>query len=85
MDTSEKTLPEQTEAQARDYFRQGLNCAESTFLAFLSNHDTGVSPEMVRLASGFGGGIGHIMEPPRDTIPVTRFSVIGTWRQRNPA
>ena len=26
-----------------------------------------------------------MMAPPRDTIPVRRFSVSGTWCQRNPA
>ena len=26
-----------------------------------------------------------MMEPPRDTIPVTRFAVRGTWASRTPA
>lgn len=43
---------------ARQNFREGLNCAESVLKAVL---DVGVSdlpPEVVAMATGFGGGIG---------------------------
>lgn len=44
---------------AKQNFREGLNCAESVLAAII---DTGViedfSPEVVAVATGFGGGIG---------------------------
>lgn len=53
------SLVEETKAQAKAYFREGLNCAECVFLAFLDTHETNLPREVVELASGFGGGIGH--------------------------
>ncbi len=50
---------QETEERAREYFRQGLNCAECVLLSFLETHDTGYSSQVVGLASGFGGGIGQ--------------------------
>lgn len=45
--------------KAGDYFRQGYNCAESIFLA----HRDLVAPEvdagLVKMFTGFGGGLGH--------------------------
>lgn len=52
-------LSEQTEAAARDYFRHGLNCAECVLKSFLELGMTDFPPEIVALASGFGGGIGY--------------------------
>ncbi len=48
-----------TEESAREYYRQGLNCAECVFLAFLDHHETSLPREVLALASGFGGGIGQ--------------------------
>lgn len=50
---------------AREYFRQGLNCAECVLQAYLDQNETGLQTgntlpaDIIRLASGFGGGIGH--------------------------
>jgi len=53
------SIAEQTEEKARAYYREGLNCAECVFLSFLDTHETELPREVLRLASGFGGGIGH--------------------------
>lgn len=45
--------------RARAHFREGLNCAECVFLAFLETQESTLPPEVLRLASGFGGGIGQ--------------------------
>lgn len=44
--------------QASEYFRQGLNCAECVLRAFLNDHETDLPDGIIRLASGFGAGIG---------------------------
>lgn len=44
---------------AKEYFRQGLNCTECVLLSFLDTHDTSMPREVIKLASGFGGGIGQ--------------------------
>lgn len=54
-----KVTPEDVEKRAREYFREGLNCAECVFLAFLDTQESGLPREVVSLASGFGGGIGQ--------------------------
>ena len=47
--------------QAREYFKQGYNCAQSVALAFTDL--TGLSEqETARLASSFGGGLGRMRE-----------------------
>lgn len=56
---SEATKQENTRDCACSYYREGLNCAECVYLAFLDTHETGLPPETVALASGFGGGIGQ--------------------------
>ena len=48
----------QVEQTARNYFRQGLNCAECVFKSFLDLDLTEFPSKTVALASGFGGGIG---------------------------
>lgn len=55
---NKKVTPEDVEQQARAYFREGLNCAECVFLAFLDSQESSLPRETVSLASGFGGGIG---------------------------
>jgi C_GCAxxG_C_C family probable redox protein len=41
-----------------EYYKTGVNCAESIVITFDKLCDLGIG-EQVRLASGFGGGIGH--------------------------
>lgn len=52
-------LINEAEELAKKYFRQGLNCAESVFQAALDLNETSLPKEVVGLASGFGGGMGH--------------------------
>ena len=51
-------LSARVEEQAKNYFRQGLNCAECALKSFLDLGLTEFPPEIVALASGLGGGIG---------------------------
>ena len=44
---------------AKECFKQGLNCSECVMTAFLNHFDTGLPKEVVKLATGFGGGMGH--------------------------
>ena len=53
-----EALRTQAEEGARNYFRQGLNCAECALKSFLDLGLTDVSPEVLAMSSGFGGGIG---------------------------
>ena len=53
-----QALRTQAEESAKNYFRQGLNCAECALKSFLDLGLTDDSPEVVAMASGFGGGIG---------------------------
>lgn len=60
MDMEEKkTLPEQAQEHAKNYFRQGLNCSECVMQTFLDLHGSALPKEIVCLATGFGGGMGH--------------------------
>ncbi|AEG15667.1 C_GCAxxG_C_C family protein [Desulfofundulus sp. TPOSR] len=45
--------------RAGNYFREGYNCAESIFLTFRELVVPEVERDLVRLATGFGGGLGH--------------------------
>lgn len=46
---------------AEEYFKQGYNCSQSVFLAFAE--DLGLEKGFaLRLASGFGGGMGRMRE-----------------------
>lgn len=45
--------------RAGDHFKQGFNCAESIFKAFNEMCNSPMSPEVLKLATGFGGGLGH--------------------------
>lgn len=54
----DQELIQKARDNAKQNFRDGLNCAESVFKAIL---DTGIidfPPETVALATGFGGGMG---------------------------
>lgn len=44
--------------QARKNFSKGFNCAECVFAAVLANVDTSLPREVLKLATGFGGGVG---------------------------
>ncbi|MGV8058756.1 MAG: C-GCAxxG-C-C family (seleno)protein [Smithellaceae bacterium] len=41
--------------KAGNYFKEGYNCAEAIFLTFREY----LAPEMVKLVTGFGGGVGQ--------------------------
>ncbi len=54
----EEEMKEKVRQLAKDNFRQGLNCAESVYLAL---HEAGLidfPPETVALTTAFGGGLG---------------------------
>lgn len=55
----QKTLPEQAQEHAKNYFRQGLNCSECVMQTYLDLHGSTFPKEIVCLATGFGGGMGH--------------------------
>ena len=57
-----KTLEEKiqlAEETAKGYFRQGLNCAECVLRTYMDLYETGMPEEVLCMATGFGGGIGH--------------------------
>ena len=43
----------------RNYFRQGLNCAECVLRTFMDIYECDVPDEVICMATGFGGGMGH--------------------------
>ena len=51
----ELTRAELVEQDAKECFKQGLNCSECVMTAFLNHFDTGLPKEVVKLATGFGG------------------------------
>ena len=60
--TEGKTLEEKmavADEISRGYFRQGLNCSECVVRTFMDMHDTELPESVIRMASGFGGGMGH--------------------------
>ena len=44
--------------RARKNFSKGYNCAECVVEAVLSSLDTGLPKEVIKVATGFGGGVG---------------------------
>lgn len=40
-------------------FKEGYNCAEAIFMAFKDEFSPEMDPNMVKLVTGFGGGLGH--------------------------
>lgn len=50
---------QEAEQRAKNYFRQGLNCSECVLQTILDLNETGLPPEIIRLASGFGNGMGN--------------------------
>jgi C_GCAxxG_C_C family probable redox protein len=55
--STEETI-EQVRQRARKNFSLGYNCSETVFEAVLSEIDIGLPHEALRLATGFGGGVG---------------------------
>lgn len=55
----EKTMALEARNRAGNNFKEGLNCAESIVKAFNELYNNPMSPEVVRMATGFGGGLGH--------------------------
>lgn len=51
-------LVQKAKDNAKQNFKDGLNCSESVFKAVIDTGVTGLDPEAVSLATGFGGGIG---------------------------
>lgn len=45
--------------RAEAHFRSGYNCAEAVFLAATETFGLSLGPKDVRLATGFGGGLGR--------------------------
>lgn len=52
-------LINEAETIAKEYFKQGLNCAECVCRTILELNQTELPPEVIALSSGFGGGMGH--------------------------
>ena len=44
---------------SRGYFRQGLNCTECVLKTFMDIYDIDLPEDILCMATGFGGGIGH--------------------------
>lgn len=59
MEETKRTTREQVEEDAKNGFRQGLNCSECVMSSFLAHYPTGYPQEVIALATGFGGGMGH--------------------------
>lgn len=45
--------------RAGNNFKEGFNCAESIVKAFNELFNNSMNPEMIKMATGFGGGLGH--------------------------
>lgn len=59
MEENKKLTPEEVNELGRGNFRLGLNCAECAFKACIDSGLLGdYPPEVIALASGFGGGLG---------------------------
>lgn len=57
--TEQQQLPETVKELAGQHFKAGYNCAESVVRAFRDFYHLDVSDEALKMASGFGGGLGH--------------------------
>lgn len=49
----------EAEEKSRNYFREGLNCAECVTRSFMDMYDINLPDEIIALSTGFGGGMGH--------------------------
>lgn len=61
MDKSEKQTEQSRSEQARSYFLEGYNCAQSVVLAFCDELEID-KETAARMASSFGGGMGRLRE-----------------------
>lgn len=52
-------LIQEARTKAGNYFKQGFNCAESIFLTFRQYLTPELDESFVRMATPFGGGLGH--------------------------
>lgn len=59
MEENKLTVREQVEQDAKNGFRQGLNCSECVLGSFMEHFDTPFPKDVIALATGFGGGMGH--------------------------
>ena len=53
---------EEVEKKAFDYFSSGHNCAESVFITIIETLSDNPNQDIIKIASGFGGGIGGCHE-----------------------
>ncbi len=51
-------LVQKAKDNAKQNFKDGLNCSESVFKAVIDTGITGLDPQAVALSTGFGGGMG---------------------------
>lgn len=51
--------PQTAKQAAGGYFKEGYNCAEAILRAFRQELDLDLSDDALKMATGFGGGIGH--------------------------
>ncbi len=58
MEGSREAIIDAARRRARENYSTGFNCAESVVEAALGTVHTGLPPEVLKLATGFGGGIG---------------------------
>ena len=54
-----RSIEEQACQGGKDYFKQGLNCAECVMCSFMELHETDLPKEVIALATGFGAGMGN--------------------------
>lgn len=59
MDATLEEKMDAAEQRGRDYFRQGLNCTECVLRTFMDLHQTELPDSVLKLASGFGLGMGN--------------------------
>ena len=56
---TETDLATEMRNRAGENFRSGFNCAEALFDAFRELAAPDIGPDIVRMFTGFGGGLGH--------------------------
>ena len=59
MEEMKLTRQELVEQDAKNGFRQGLNCSECVLGSFMAHFETPFPKDVIALATGFGGGMGH--------------------------
>ena len=56
---TETDLATEMRNRAGENFRSGYNCSEAIFVAFRELVAPDLNPELVRMFTGYGGGLGH--------------------------